>query len=269
MSFEKQMYEVKEKWEESYFSPTDKKRIEYIKNIIPNEINTLLDVGCGNGILVNYLQQHYQNDFSRICGVDRSTTSLKFVKTEKSESNIDDLPFKDGEFEMVTCLEVIEHLPLEVYAKALTEIERVSSKYVIISVPYEENLDLSKVACIKCRTEFNPFYHMHSFNEEKVASLFDGSSLRLLGIHKVENHKKPHFGKLKKWISKKIHPTAFPSNCICPMCGYNEFEKLKPLTNNQNSKGSDVSQSKGLSKYWPHYNATKWVAGIFIKDTIV
>jgi 2-polyprenyl-3-methyl-5-hydroxy-6-metoxy-1,4-benzoquinol methylase len=128
MSFEKQMYEVKEKWEESYFSPTDKKRIEYIKNIIPNEINTLLDVGCGNGILVNYLQQHYQNDFSRICGVDRSTTSLKFVKTEKSESNIDDLPFKDGEFEMVTCLEVIEHLPLEVYAKALTEIERVSSK---------------------------------------------------------------------------------------------------------------------------------------------
>ena len=105
------MYEVKEKWEESYFSTQDRRRVEYIQSLIPEDARSILDVGCGNGILINYLTQNYSSSFDRICGTDRSTISLSFVKTEKVQADIDMFPFKDGEFDVVTCMEVIEHLP--------------------------------------------------------------------------------------------------------------------------------------------------------------
>jgi len=261
MSFEKDMYEVAEKWEEDYFTPDNKTRIEFIHKLIPSDCKSILDVGCGNGILTNYLNEHFSKHFTRICGTDRSETSLKMVKGEKVQSDITNLPFADNEFDIVTCLEVIEHLPQKVFAQALKEIERIASKYVIISVPYNENLDYSKVRCTKCRTEFNPFYHMHSFLEHDVENLFKSTSLNLMQLHKVGNDQIPIFPKLKKWISTKINPNSFPSNCICPMCGYNEMSKLK-----SHKTGSNYSNSRhGMSTYWPHLSKSKWIAGVFKK----
>ena len=264
MNFEQQMYEVKEKWEESYFSDLDRKRIEYITKIIPAEAKTLLDVGCGNGILINYLSLQ-ERKFDRICGTDRSQTSLQFVKTEKYESEITHLPFKDGEFDVVTCLEVIEHLPQEVFSKALEELLRASSKYLIISVPFNEDLDFSKVRCIKCATEFNPFYHMHSFDAAKLSALYNGRAdkINVTLVDKVESVRLPHFRFLKKWISRKINGASFPPNCICPMCGYNEFKKLAKVESANPTQ--EASSGGGLSRYWPHYNAPKWVVAVFEK----
>ncbi len=265
MNFEKEMYEVEEKWQESYFSPDNKTRVEYIKSIIPDDARTLLDVGCGNGILVNFLHEKYANQFDRICGCDRSQTSLKQVKTEKYESDIQELPFADNEFDIVTCLEVIEHLPHKVFEKALCEIERIAKKWVIISVPYDEDLDFSKVKCIKCKTEFSPFYHMHSFDESKVENLFKGSTLSNVAVHKVSESYRPRFRKTKKWISRKIRPDTFPSNCICPMCGYNELEKLKKKDAEKRYNINGTTKRIGLSKYWPHTKKAKWLAGVYKK----
>lgn len=264
MSFEKEMYEVKEKWEEAYFIDQDHKRIAHIYDLIPKDAKTLLDVGCGNGILVNYLSKNYHDQFDRICAVDRSKTSLQFVRTEKYEASIDQLPFQDKEFDIALCLEVIEHLPLKVFEKALMEIERVAKKYVIISVPYRENLDFSKVSCPKCKTEFSPFYHMHSFDEEKLSKLFENSSLTFIDSFKLETSQRPYWGMTKKWISRKINPNSFPANCICPMCGYNEFHKLKSQPSSGNQVGT-TSPKKGLSRFWPHKSMAKWIAAIYKK----
>jgi len=259
MSFEKEMYEIKEKWEESYFSDDDRRRIKFVHNLIPMDARTILDVGCGNGILVNYLSQLHRSQFERICATDRSKTSLEYVKTEKYESDITKLPFKDNEFDLVTCLEVIEHLPQEVYAAALKELQRVASKYLIISVPFNENLDISKIRCIKCATEFNPFYHMRSFNKESIVSLVSSDDMELVDVKEVELVAKPRFAKLKKQISRFLHPNSFPSNCICPMCGYNEFYKLKK----SEKKSQEKKPSKGLSRMWPHFKEAKWIVGVY------
>ena len=51
------------------------------------------------------------------------------------------------------------------------------------------------------------------------------------------------------------------------MCGYNEFDKLKKIDDANNySKDEAVSKPTGLSRYWPHYKESKWIAGFFLKQ---
>ena len=262
MNFEKEMYEVKEKWEESYFSDEDRERIRSIVDLIPPNTTSLLDVGCGNGMLVNSLVEDEKKKIDRIVGTDRSTAALSFVKTEKVKSEITNLPFTDNEFDVVTCLEVIEHLPQKVYEKALQELDRVSKNWLIISVPYDEDLNYSSVTCPQCITSFNPFYHMRSFNKEKLNNLYPEDIVKCISLDSNGSYKIPYFKHFKKWISKKLHPDQFPSSCICPMCGYQEFEKLKKQKA-QTLKGNN--KQGGLSKYWPHRKKPKWIVGVYKK----
>lgn len=262
MSFEKQMYEVQEKWEESYFSAGDSRRVKYVSELIANDVSSILDVGCGNGILVNYLDKQFPDRFSRICGTDRSETSLKFVHTEKVCASIDQLPFKDGEFDLVTCLEVIEHLPQEIYFSALAELKRIASQYIIISVPNEEDLVLNRVTCPKCYTAFSPFYHMRSFSIDTLSNclLPEFESVHMESIEKITV---PRFPRMKQKISRFLHPEVYPPNCICPMCGHHEFDKLKKTVSSHSEITTEEPVISGLSRFWPHTKKSKWIVGLF------
>ena len=105
-------------------------------------------------------------------GTDSSWEALKKAKaiTITVISDISALPFADHSFDLVSCLEVLEHLPYSTFFDALTEISRITKKYVLVSVPNEENLDLLLVTCPKCRCRFHPTYHVRSF------SLFSGGT---------------------------------------------------------------------------------------------
>ncbi len=265
MSFEKDMYEVKEKWEESYFSEGDMRRIVTVKAMMPKTVGSVIDVGCGNGILVNYLSKNHAQEFTRICGCDRSETSLQFVKTEKVNASIDQLPFSDNEFDLVTCLEVIEHLPQEVYFKALSELQRIAAKHIIVSVPNDEDLVLNRVTCPKCLTAFSPFYHMRSFKASSLAKLFDGS-FKVVEVKAIEKIIGPRFPRLKQKISRWINPELFPSSCICPMCGYNEFDKLKSTKKSLGPNDNEAIKITGLSRFWPHMYKEKWLVALFEKQ---
>ena len=262
MSFEKQMYEVREKWEESYFSAGDRRRVQYVSGLIANDVSSILDVGCGNGILVNYLDKQFPNRFARICGTDRSETSLKFVHTEKVCANIDELPFKNGEFDLVTCLEVIEHLPQEIYTSALKELKRIAGQYIIISVPNDEDLVLNRVTCPRCYTAFSPFYHMRSFSGDKLStSLLP--EFEPVHIESIEKITVPRFPRIKQKISRLLHPEVYPPNCICPMCGHHEFDKLKKSETSQINHTTEEPVISGLSRFWPHTKKSKWMVGLF------
>lgn len=79
----------------------------------------ILDAGCGKGLYTKYLQNlGYENTFA----VDLFETPLMDIQNYIS-SSIDELPFKDAEFDLVFCNSVIYHL--ENPMAALAEFKRV------------------------------------------------------------------------------------------------------------------------------------------------
>lgn len=86
----------------------------------------VLEIGVGNGFVSNYLK-----------GSGLPLTSLDFDERLKPDvvGSVLELPFEDGAFDVVTCFEVLEHLPFEQFPVALKEIHRVAKRMAIISLP--------------------------------------------------------------------------------------------------------------------------------------
>jgi ubiquinone/menaquinone biosynthesis C-methylase UbiE len=258
--FEQQAYEIEDLWKEENVSEADIERVKYLAKLIPQDVDSVLDVGCGGGIFVNHLQQNYK--FRRICGVDRAMAALKYVKTEKKEANIARLPFDNEEFDMVTCLEAIEHLPLDTYEKALKELCRVSHKYILISVPSDEDLEESLVPCPVCSTKFNPDYHMKSFNSRAIKNLFEDFNfgwIKTFYLREMEEY--IGFKYIQRLRTNKEN--KFPWFAICPVCGYRGnlcFPKKQ-----MNELRYDNFFKKFLKKRWPKRIKYRWIAGLYLK----
>ncbi|HEM60744.1 MAG TPA: class I SAM-dependent methyltransferase, partial [Chloroflexi bacterium] len=96
----------------------------------------VLDVGCGEGFTIELLLR--ANGQMPIQGLDYDWLALREAKTRQPEvlfqmADIGRLPYADGSFDLVLCLEVLEHLAEA--APALEELHRVSSRHCLISVP--------------------------------------------------------------------------------------------------------------------------------------
>lgn len=108
---------------------------QFIQNI---KFNSILDVGCGEGMLLKSFSDYISNKSCCAIDVDENevrdaSKNLPFCSVKVG--SVYEIPFENKSFELVTCTEVFEHL-VDPY-KALLEIERVSSKYVLLSVPNE------------------------------------------------------------------------------------------------------------------------------------
>ena len=110
-----------------------------ILDSIPVNCGSLLDVGCGRGI-IGALCRIYREPH-RLVGVDGFEPYLAFTgkagfydQTILRDLNDTPLPFRTREFEVVTCIEVIEHLEWSAGQKLLDELERIGS-HVIVTTP--------------------------------------------------------------------------------------------------------------------------------------
>jgi SAM-dependent methyltransferase len=88
---------------------------------------SLLDAGCGEGEM---LRCGVVPVGTRIVLLDRNPDSAARVI-----GSVDNLPFDSHSFDVVTCLEVLEHLADP--AAAVRELARVARRAVVVSVPHE------------------------------------------------------------------------------------------------------------------------------------
>jgi uridylate kinase len=98
-----------------------------------------LDVGCGTGELVKALRAFGIDAH----GVEISKDALEMVDPEVKDyitaGDVTNLPYKTNEFELVLTFDVLEHIDQEKIKKAMSELVRVSHKYVLNKIYTKEN----------------------------------------------------------------------------------------------------------------------------------
>ncbi|TMK39728.1 MAG: class I SAM-dependent methyltransferase [Actinobacteria bacterium] len=101
---------------------------------------SLLDVGCGEGVLTQRWAAHM--GAGRVVGIDLDDGKLRAEWERRQAPNLEyravsaeQLPFADDEFEVATAIEVLEHVPEP--ERTLLEMARCARRYLLLSVPRE------------------------------------------------------------------------------------------------------------------------------------
>jgi SAM-dependent methyltransferase len=171
---------IREQFEEAYFEQfgvrsgpglyksADWRRLEYAASLIPSDCQSVLDVGVGPGAFLNYLA--LSGRFDRVTGIDKRRYS-KFVplapNLDYQIMDVGKASFADDSFDMVVCMEVLEHLDSKTLEAGLSSLRRVAKKRLVMTVPFDEPLPL-------------PSYHLQHFDEQRIRATFPDAEIFLL-----------------------------------------------------------------------------------------
>jgi 2-polyprenyl-3-methyl-5-hydroxy-6-metoxy-1,4-benzoquinol methylase len=108
--------------------------------------SSVLDVGCGEGVLVHrWAQQLAERDTpqpTRVVGIDLEEASIQAGWAERQAANLEyrvmkaaNLPFAANEFDLASAIEVLEHVPDPEHT--LAEMARCAERHLLVSVPRE------------------------------------------------------------------------------------------------------------------------------------
>ena len=148
--------------------PIQEQRITNLFEILPKNCNNVLEIGARDGHLSLLLTQH----FNSVYALDLELPSISHEKIICVKGDVTQLDFDDNFFDVTFCTEVLEHIPKELLSKACDELTRVSSKYIVIGVPYKQDLRSGETTCPTCHKSNPPWGHINSFSKEKLVNLF-------------------------------------------------------------------------------------------------
>jgi 2-polyprenyl-3-methyl-5-hydroxy-6-metoxy-1,4-benzoquinol methylase len=104
------------------------------------EPESVLDVGCGEGVLTYRWAQRLGD--APVLGTDLEDPKLRAQWATRRRHNLEframpvqRLAFTDGEFDLATAIEVLEHVPHP--EQAVAEMARVARRHLLVSVPRE------------------------------------------------------------------------------------------------------------------------------------
>ena len=192
-------YDSKQRWISYWYQ---------IFEVISKNPNKVLEIGVGNKIVSSYLKKNKIN-----------VTTCDFDKSLRPDvvADIRKLPFKNEEFDIILCAEVLEHLPFNEFSKILRELSRVSKKYIILSLPHFsitnfyfgiKLIPFIPKKEIYIKIDF-PFSHRYdgehyweigkkNFNLKKIKKIIEKSKLKIVSNYFPYENPKHHFFILEK-----------------------------------------------------------------------
>lgn len=170
----------------------------------------VLDVGAGTGALVRAMQR---KGYRAVTGIDLYPKA-DFIK----KGMITDIPYSDSTFNTVICTEVIEHLTTRQIDNGLNEVRRVlrQNGKLIISVPYNENLEESKFTCPHCRKRFHKVGHLQSFSKARMKNILEDKGFRIISmrIYALGAMAKLPLGARLNWLFLKMDYEAISKSLV-------------------------------------------------------
>lgn len=192
-----------------------REREDYLLRSLPRGTESLLDVGCGNGLLVMRIDA--AGHIPLAVGVDTSEAALRQGSFVSVVGGLPKLPFRECKFDVVVCLEVLEHIPDATYSSAVAELARVAGEHIFVGVPYREKLMTKTVTCASCGKESHVEGHLRDYNVHDLSNLIPGwrlASTAMLGRRVI---------RLPEWLSRFrrrfLGHSYLTQDFACPHCG--------------------------------------------------
>ncbi len=155
--------------------PRVKRTMGFLRSIT---FESLLDVGSGRGVfLLPFLRTFPRVRVTALDLLEKRVDFLSrlsdggFHQLTAMKGSICDAPFPDRSFDVVTMLEVLEHIPD--VERAVAEGVRLAGKFVVVTVP--------------SHPDNNP-EHIHLLTKERLTALFRQAGCTRLHFDGVEGH---------------------------------------------------------------------------------
>lgn len=158
---------VKMQWRVARKSDYQPERVERTVAAIPSQVQSILEVGCNRGQVANELHCHGV----RVFGLDIDGEALRHASCPKVHADGRALPAKDRSVDMVLLAECLEHLDGGGLSRASQEAERVAGRYILVSVPWKQNLAQGLMLC-RCGDTFHSYGHIQRFDAPRLQHLF-------------------------------------------------------------------------------------------------
>jgi SAM-dependent methyltransferase len=196
-------------------------RQKIVTACVSNEVQSILDIGCGNGEVTNVLPERLQ-----VVALDLSLTALRCVQRPKVRASCTALPFQNRQFDLCLCLEVLEHLSGDEADKTVSEIKRVARTWIIVGVPDREIREMYMITCPNCYRNFHAWGHRRSYSEKDLDKCFsceDWHKVAIVRTGEIVNY--PPRWQIK--VFRASGGTYFTPKdfTVCPACGNTEFEQ--------------------------------------------
>ena len=117
-------------------------QIDEVLKLNPGKV---LEIGIGSRFMTGYLQEK---------GINIKTLDILYDLRPDVVGSVISLPYMNASFDVVTCYQVLEHLPYENFTAVIAELSRVSRCHVILSLPdsttvYRVNIELPRIKPLK------------------------------------------------------------------------------------------------------------------------
>jgi 2-polyprenyl-3-methyl-5-hydroxy-6-metoxy-1,4-benzoquinol methylase len=158
--------------------------------------NTLLDYGSGPGFLIKYLLENKVE----ISALEFSADSLERIKNSYERQkgfigaySIKELNEKNIKFNIITLIEVIEHLNDHYLELTFNNIQHLlkAGGYLIITTPNDEDITKSYICCPETGELFHRWQHIRSWNTDSLTRFLNKSGFDIIKIRETNFNYSP------------------------------------------------------------------------------
>lgn len=149
-------------------SDRERARSASLMALVPPGIGPALDVGARDGFLSVLLAERG----AQVTALDLQMPLIEHPRIHCVRGDVTALDFPDDYFDLVLCAEVLEHIPPALLERACAELSRVARRFVLIGVPYKQDLRAARSTCATCGGKNPPWGHVNRFDEERLRALF-------------------------------------------------------------------------------------------------